>query len=112
MSIDTPVICSGRIQEFLDLVVAEGGTKIRSLHTVAVTAAHTRNVSFATDILVPRRQSRAERATRITGSRLDPDIFEWSFAQNSSIADAIERDAAGQAKISLTSFTMNVLGHA
>src|ERR1044072_8500883 len=106
MPINAPVICPGRIKKLPDLVVAVGWSKIGALHAVAMTAAHTRDVSLTTDILVPRRQSSAERSAPTPRNRLNPDILERPFTQNFSIADTVERHASGQTQIALTSFTM------
>ena len=49
-----------------------------------------------------RRERRAERAARIAGRRLDPDVLEGAVAQDLAVGDAIERDAAGEAEIALS----------
>ena len=48
--------------------------------------------------LVPDEQRRAERAAGVAGGRLDPDVLERPLAQDAAVADAVERDAAGQAR--------------
>ena len=42
----------------------------------------------------------AERAAGVAGGRLDPESLERAFAQQPAVADAVERDAAGQAQVS------------
>ena len=61
--------------------------------------------------LIPNEQCRAECATSIAGGRLNPDVFEHSFAQDSAIANAIERDAAGKTKIFFSGHGADVMAH-
>jgi hypothetical protein len=53
---------------------------------------------FARELIIGR-QSRADGAAGVSGRRLHPDIPERLLAQNFAVGDAVERDAAGQAKI-------------
>ena len=69
-------------------------------------------VQFARLLIVdvPGDRSSAYGPARITGGGLNPDIFEWPFAQQSAISDAIERHTAGQADVLLTRFSMDRVG--
>ena len=44
-------------------------------------------------------QRRAHRPAGIAGSGLNPDSPESAVAQNFSVGDAVQRDAAGQAEV-------------
>ena len=48
---------------------------------------------------VPDQLRHAERAAGIARRRLDPEPLERPFAQQPPVADAVERDAAGQAEV-------------
>ena len=60
---------------------------------------------------MPDQQGRAERAARIARRGLHPDFVERPFAQNPTVADAVERDTAREAEIAQTSELMCVAGH-
>ncbi len=60
---------------------------------------------------MPQRQRDAHRAARVTGSRLNPDFVEDLFPQEPAVADAIERDAAGETQIAHAGFAPRVRGH-
>src|SRR5215471_13855012 len=60
---------------------------------------------------MPSKQRRAECTAGIARGRLNPDAVENAVAQNTSVRDAIERDSAGQTKISLSGFLANVSRH-
>src|SRR5262249_33449683 len=60
---------------------------------------------------MPSKQRRAERTAGIARGRLNPDAVENAVAQNTSVRDAVERDSAGQTKISLSGFLANVPRH-
>ena len=49
--------------------------------------------------LVPDEQRHAQRAAGVPRRRLDPDVVERPLAQDAPVADAVERDAAGQAEL-------------
>ena len=87
-----PAICRAQIR-----------TALRIIDTIGL--------AFVVQNLMPGKQRRAERAARIARGRLDPDVIENAFAQNAPVRDAIERDAAGQTKISLSGFLANVPRH-
>src|SRR5437764_9855271 len=61
--------------------------------------------------MMPAQQRSAERATGVARGRLDPDFFERSFAKNPAVADAIKRDAAGQAEMRGTRKRVGVARH-
>jgi len=48
---------------------------------------------------VPDKQGRTQRPAGVAGCGLHPDIFEFGFPGNPSVADAVERYAAGQNQI-------------
>ena len=47
---------------------------------------------------MPDEQRRAQRAAGVAGGGLDPDVLERALAQDAAVADAVQRDAAGQAE--------------
>src|SRR3989442_3810517 len=51
------------------------------------------------EMAVPQREGDPDRAARVTRGRLNPDLIEELLAQDASIADTVERDAAGQTQI-------------
>src|ERR1041385_92956 len=57
------------------------------------------NLSRLIKELMPNERSSAQRASGIARSRLNPDVIEWSFAQQPSIGNAVERDTAGQHEV-------------
>ena len=61
---------------------------------------------------VPRELRHAESAAGVAGRGLDPDLLERAFAKQSSVADAIERDAARQAQPVEARLTMRGARHA
>ena len=63
-------------------------------------------------ILVPCKKSRTDGASRITGSRLYPDVFKRPFPKDSAVADAIECDTTRKTEIFLPRFAVYVLRHA
>ena len=48
-------------------------------------------------------QRGAECPARIAGGRLDPDVFERALAEQPTVGDTVERDAAGQDQILIRS---------
>ena len=48
---------------------------------------------------MPQRVGDAERAAGVAGRGLNPEVLEGPFAQEPAVADAVERDAAGQAEL-------------
>src|SRR6266404_8012586 len=59
----------------------------------------TGNFSRLVVIMMPAQQCGAERATGVARSRLDPDFLERSFAENSAVADTIQRDATRETEM-------------
>ena len=60
---------------------------------------------------MPEAQRHAERAAGIAGRRLNPDLLERAFAQDAAVADAVQRDAAGQAQVAHAGFAVRERGH-
>src|SRR5437867_10260183 len=100
---------TARLQEPLDVFDAVARAEKRSFHSVrigarriAVPARLPRACSFRTcallsQIPMPNRQRDPNGAARVTGCRLNPEIFEWALSQQTTIRHAIERDAARHA---------------
>jgi len=54
--------------------------------------------SLVVEELIPHEQRGAQRAAGIARRRLDPDVLEGRFPQDSTVRDAVERHAAGQVR--------------
>src|SRR5205814_899670 len=52
-------------------------------------------------IMVPTQQRSSERSTGVARGRLNPDLLEWSLAQNPPVPNAIEGNATGETEIPL-----------
>src|SRR5690349_10800174 len=65
-------------------------------------------MAAALHILMPNHQRGAECSTRIPRRRLDPDVVERAVAKDLAVADAIERDTAGEAEVALTRLARSV----
>ena len=50
-------------------------------------------------VAMPGEQRRAERTACVAGRRLNPQSLERALAQEAAVADAVQRDAAGQAQV-------------
>ena len=61
--------------------------------------------------LIPDEQRGAERAARIAGSRLNPDVIERPLAQDPPVTHAVQRDAAGQHKFLQSGEAMRLARH-
>ena len=61
---------------------------------------------------MPGEQGGAEGATGIAGGGLNPDVVEDSLAQDAAVGDAVQGDAAGEAKIFEAGFAAGVAGDA
>ena len=57
--------------------------------------AHARDAGVA----MRKAERHAQRTAGVAGGRLNPDILERPFPLNASVADAVERDAAGHAQL-------------
>src|SRR5690349_12594131 len=68
-------------------------------------------LSLVAEQLMPDEGRHAERAAGIARSRLNPEIFERSFAQDSTVRDAVQGDAAGEAEFLHAGFSVNVPRH-
>src|SRR5262249_35571163 len=102
----------------VDLALRKGGPEERSFHRVSVDVRLPlpRSARFGADarfveIAVPEAERDAERAACVAGRRLNPDLLERSLAQQPPVADAVERDAAGEAEIAQTGFAVRERGH-
>ena len=73
---------------------------------------HPVGLAFVIEDLIPLEQRRAECATCVARRRLNPDLIENSFVQNLCVGHAIERDPAGETKISLAGLLADVARHA
>ena len=62
--------------------------------------------------LVMDGQRGAERAAGVAGRRLDPEALERPLAQQPAVADAVERDAAGEAEVLHAGLAVHVPRHA
>ena len=62
--------------------------------------------------LVPDRERDAERAAGVARRRLDPESLERPLAQQPAVADAVERDAAGEAEVLHAGLAVHVARHA
>ncbi len=60
---------------------------------------------------MPDAHGHAKCAARIARRRLDPDLVERSFAEDASVAHAVQRHAACQAEIAHPRFTMGERRH-
>src|SRR4029078_3979633 len=95
----------------LDSVVGETRAQVRALHAIRARTTALRDMSRIVEVLIPDRECRAERATRVASRRLYPHPIERSLAEYPAVAHAIEGDAAGEAQVALTRLPMNVTSH-
>jgi hypothetical protein len=98
------------VEHRLDLLVREARSQKRRLLSIVIhpTGHRARSVQQ----LVPDKQRRAQRATGVTGGRLNPDMLERSIAENAAISHAVKRYTAGQAKLAPTRAAVGKAGHA
>jgi len=61
---------------------------------------------------VVRPEGGAEGAAGVAGRGLDPEALEDAVAQQATVGDAVERDAAGEAEVFLAGPALHVPGHA
>src|SRR5947207_12702253 len=126
---DAARLVAFRVEEFRNLLFAEAGPEIRSVHPVRVfpvgsalrrtnpakAGSHRRSFPRACpfrtqprllQMPVPQRQRHTKRAAGIARRRLDPDLIERTIAKDPAVADTVERHAAGQAQIAQTRLAM------
>ena len=60
---------------------------------------------------MPDVQRDAERAAGVAGGRLNPELVDDLLAQDPSVADAVERDAAGEAQVAEAGLLSRVPRH-
>ncbi len=60
---------------------------------------------------MPQAERHADGAPGVAGRRLNPHLLERSFPQDAAVADAVERNAAGQAQVAQTGLAMREAGH-
>ena len=60
---------------------------------------------------MPYRQGDSDRPPGIARRRLNPDVFKRAFAQNPSVADAVERDSACQTQAFHAGFFVGIARH-
>ena len=60
---------------------------------------------------MPDRQSDPDRAAGVACRRLNPDVFERTFAQHAAIGDTIQGHAAGHAQPLHAGFFVDVRSH-
>src|SRR5439155_23167656 len=63
------------------------------------------------EMAVPQREGDADRAARVTRGRLNPDLIEHLLATDASVADTVERHAAGQTQIRQAGFAPGEARH-
>src|SRR5207244_8199602 len=81
-------------EEGRDLVVRERRPEVRPLHAVALGAV----APFVAEHLVMDRERDADRPAGVARRGLDPEPAERALAEEPTVADAVERDAAGEAE--------------
>ncbi len=112
-----------RTQPGCDLLRGEGGAEEGPLHAVGVRRqaaprcqglprpeplrARTRSAHPA----VPDGEGRAHGPSRVTGSRLDEEVFEETRALERPVRDAVQRDASGEAEVPGARELLRVPGH-
>ena len=60
---------------------------------------------------MPQAERHAQRAAGVAGRRLHPHLLERPLAQDAAVADAVERDAAGQAQVAHPGLAVRERGH-
>ena len=60
---------------------------------------------------IPVQQRRAECTAAVAGCRLDPEAFERSFSQQSTVCNAVQCNTARHAEIALSGLCMNMSRH-
>ena len=68
-----------------------------------ISPRHPRSAALGADarfseIAVPQGEGDAQRTTCISGGRLNPDLLERTFAEETAVADTIQGDAPRQAQ--------------
>src|SRR5204862_5348429 len=104
----TTSLVAVRLEEPRDLVLSKARPEVRAVHAVGL---RLRDAARLIEIPVPQRERDTDRPARVAGGRLNPDPIERPFAQDASVADAIERHAAGQAQIAEAGLAMRERGH-
>src|SRR5688572_17620315 len=99
-------------QIILDVIAGKLGTEIGRIHTVLSSVANGFYTPFISQVLVPDGDCRPQRSPGITGCRLDPDLLEWAFAKEPSVADTVQRYASCETKVFLAGFFVYVKSHA
>jgi hypothetical protein len=79
----------------LDLLLGKGGTKISPFHRIAATG----DLSRLTLELMVGRQGGSQGPACVSGSGLNPNVFEIPIAQDLSIGYSVESDAARHTKV-------------
>src|ERR1700724_955555 len=87
-------VCTRGGQSLLDLALLVARTEVAALHGVVAVGE-----PRLAGVHVIGGERRADRAAGVARRRLDPHALETAVAQNLAVADAIERDAAGQAEV-------------
>src|SRR5207249_3541139 len=67
---------------------------LRAKERTALSIAIARYLSRLIMVMMPTQKRGAERATSISRRWLNPDLLEWPFSQDATVAYAIQRDAA------------------
>ena len=60
--------------------------------------------------LIPDEQRRAQRPARVARGRLNPNVVERPFTENTAVADAVQRDASGETQVSGAGLCVDVRG--
>ncbi len=94
------------VQVARDFFVGKRRAEITALHRV-VSVARSRVVQ---DFVVDEKRD-ADGASGIPGRRLNPDLLERTFAEQTAVPDAVERDSTRQAQIFRARFLVHVASH-
>src|SRR5439155_26996205 len=70
-----------------------------------------RTLARLVEVAVPQIHGDADCAAGVPRRRLNPDLIEWTVAQNPAVADAVEGDAAGHAEIRQPGLLPRERGH-
>ena len=105
--VDFLVLGAELVEDGGDLVVGVVGTEVRAAGGPA--GSH---LAGLVHVHMPRGECRTQRAARVAGRRLDPDVVELRLAQDLAVAHAVERHATGQHQVLLASGLVDVVGHA
>jgi hypothetical protein len=61
---------------------------------------------------VPDEEGGPQRASRVAGGRLDPDVLERALAEQLAVRHAVQRDASGEHQVPQPGLPVDVAAHA